>query len=68
MGKDAGAQAQPAAVTLVTVCGWCPDAQEQTASARANGFDVTHGICPACEAKWRQQGEQRFGNEAGEQS
>lgn len=33
---------------LVSVCGWCKDAPEQTAAARAHGFDVTHGICEAC--------------------
>ena len=36
---------------LVKVCSWCPDAAEQTASARAHGYDVTHGACPACAAK-----------------
>jgi hypothetical protein len=36
---------------LVTVCAWCPDKEEQTASARAHGFDVTHGICDSCKEK-----------------
>jgi hypothetical protein len=52
---------------IVTVCGWCPDAPEQTAAARAHGFDVSHGICPACEKRWQEQSEQRR-NEEGEQS
>jgi len=38
---------------LVSVCGWCPDVEEQTAAARAHGFDVTHGICAACAIRWR---------------
>lgn len=29
----------------VSVCAWCPTAQEDTASARARGFKVSHGIC-----------------------
>ena len=33
---------------LVHVCAWCPDKEEQTASARAHGFDVSHGICESC--------------------
>lgn len=37
--------------THVTVCSWCPDAAERTESARAHGFDVTHGMCPTCAAK-----------------
>jgi hypothetical protein len=40
-----------AARPIVTVCGWCADAAEQTASARAHGYDVSHGLCPACQAK-----------------
>lgn len=44
---------------LVVVCGWCPDSQEQAAAARAHGFDVTHGICAACEEKMNQQAEER---------
>jgi len=35
---------------LVTVCGWCHDSAEQTAAARAHGFDVSHGLCKSCEA------------------
>lgn len=53
---------------IVTVCGWCPDAQEQTTAARAHGYDVSHGICSACEARWREQSEQREAKKAGEQS
>lgn len=36
---------------FITVCGWCPDRAEQTASARAQGFEVSHGICFPCAAK-----------------
>ena len=43
--------AAPPAPRLVTVCAWCPDAAERTASARAHGCDVTHGMCPVCEAR-----------------
>lgn len=41
----------PPARPVVSVCGWCPDHAEQTASARANGYDVTHGLCAVCEAQ-----------------
>lgn len=37
---------------LIIICAWCPDNKEQTENARAHGFDVTHGMCPACKAKW----------------
>lgn len=37
---------------IVTVCGWCPDAREQTIAARANGYDVSHGMCDACAKKF----------------
>ena len=37
---------------LVSVCSWCPDSQEQTANARANGFEVTHGMCEPCRVKF----------------
>lgn len=33
---------------LVTVCGWCPDREDQAAAARACGFEVSHGLCAAC--------------------
>lgn len=35
-------------VKLVSVCAWCPDAKAQTEAIRAQGHEVTHGICPAC--------------------
>jgi len=38
----------------VTVCAWCPDADHQTADARANGFDVSHTICATCADRWRE--------------
>jgi hypothetical protein len=40
---------------LVLICGWCPDAPEQTASARAHGFDVSHGMCAACAKKFAEE-------------
>ena len=42
---------------LVKVCSWCVDAAEQTASARAHGHDVTHGICERCAATLRAEFE-----------
>jgi hypothetical protein len=39
---------------LVSVCGWCPDSAERTAELKARGLNVTHGICDACMAKWKQ--------------
>lgn len=36
---------------IVAVCAWCPDHVEQTTSARAHSFDVSHTMCPACEAR-----------------
>lgn len=36
---------------FITICGWCPDSVEQTAAARARGFEVSHGICQACAAR-----------------
>jgi hypothetical protein len=41
---------QPAP-TIVSVCGWCPDAREQTARFTAQGRLVSHGMCPVCVAK-----------------
>lgn len=34
--------------TLVTICGWCPNARERTAAAIAAGHTVSHGICERC--------------------
>lgn len=50
------ADAQP---RLVFVCAWCPDRVEQTRAARAAGFEVTHGICPACELKFEAEDARR---------
>ena len=36
---------------IVTVCASCYDAEEQTANARAHGFDVTYEDCAACTAR-----------------
>lgn len=44
---------------IVTVCGWCPDRAEQTAAARALGFDVSHGMCAACAAAYQAALERR---------
>lgn len=32
----------------VTICSWCPDADERTRQATAEGKAVTHGICVTC--------------------
>ena len=37
--------------TLASVCAWCPDAAEQTADARAHGYEVTHSLCEACKRR-----------------
>lgn len=36
---------------IATTCGWCRDAREQTARLSAQGFAVSHSICPPCKAK-----------------
>lgn len=46
----------------ITVCGWCPDLADQTAAARAHGYDVSHGLCAACAAKL--EGQPRSGGAA----
>lgn len=38
---------------LKTVCAWCPDARERTREWVSAGFEVTHGMCPACFAAQR---------------
>jgi len=38
---------------VATVCAWCPDVEERTADARSHGLDVSHTICPSCEARER---------------
>lgn len=40
---------------LMAVCSYCPDAFQRTAEAHAQGYDVTHVICPACVAKMEQE-------------
>ena len=37
---------------IITICGWCPDAREQTLAARAHGFDVSHTMCSLCTVKF----------------
>lgn len=49
--REALAGEVPIGRQIVTLCGWCPDKAERTAAARAHGFDVSHGICPACSAR-----------------
>lgn len=44
---------------LVTVCGYCPDRVEQTAAARAHGFEVSHGMCVACAARLHAEMDRR---------
>lgn len=33
---------------LKIVCAWCPDAKKKTKELEAQGYDVSHGICPKC--------------------
>jgi hypothetical protein len=35
---------------LVMICAWCPDFRPGTATP-----GVTHGICPACQARFEQE-------------
>jgi hypothetical protein len=38
----------PEGPSMVTCCGWCPNAREMHAAAVAFGRVVTTGICPSC--------------------
>lgn len=33
---------------IISVCGWCPDKDVKTAALKAQGFQVSHGICNTC--------------------
>jgi len=38
--------------SLLVICGWCPGARQKTLAAQAEGKMVSHGMCPACQAKF----------------
>jgi hypothetical protein len=48
---QAGERPAKAEPQTVTICGWCPDAREKTAALVREGKRVSHGICPACQAR-----------------
>ena len=33
---------------ILRICGWCPDVEERTKQAHADGFRVSHTICTSC--------------------
>jgi len=37
---------------LASCCGWCPSAKERTAELHAQGYAVSHTICPECRKLW----------------
>ena len=41
----------PAALPMISICAWCSDSREKTAAAIAQGYSVSHGLCPACAVK-----------------
>lgn len=36
---------------IITICAWCPTKAENDRVLKANGFQVSHGICPTCKEK-----------------
>jgi hypothetical protein len=36
---------------VVSICGWCPDARQKTATLVAEGKTVSHTMCSSCAAK-----------------
>lgn len=38
--------------TVARVCSWCPSKTQADAWAIAQGHEISHGMCPACEAKF----------------
>lgn len=41
--------------TIVTICGWCPDARDRTVQLKSEGKTVSHGMCDACQKKFEEQ-------------
>jgi cytidine deaminase len=39
----------------VSICGWCPDVRQRTLELVNQGKLVSHGMCPACQAKMEKQ-------------
>jgi hypothetical protein len=33
---------------LVRICAWCDDKEQKEKEAKAQGFEITHGICKKC--------------------
>lgn len=42
-----------------TICGWCPNAREETQRLAKAGFTVSHGMCNDCKKKMDAQLEER---------
>jgi hypothetical protein len=40
-------------VCTVTICAWCDDVRARTAMLKANGYEVSHGMCEACVNAWQ---------------
>jgi len=40
---------------FVIVCIWCPDGRQKSIDAAASGAIVSHGMCPACAARFESQ-------------
>jgi hypothetical protein len=38
----------------VTICAWCPEVRERTLALTRRGRVVSHGICPACAEKFKE--------------
>lgn len=36
--------------TVVVICAWCPNSRERTLALVREGKEVSHGMCPACQA------------------
>lgn len=37
---------------MAVVCAWCPDKAAGDDWAESRGYEITHGICPECRAKY----------------
>jgi hypothetical protein len=37
---------------IISVCGWCPDKDAKTAALKAQGYQVSHGLCHECHVKF----------------
>ena len=38
---------------FVIICAWCEDSKEATSHYESIGYEVSHGICPACLEKFK---------------